>query len=202
VAEIFGGIELTSLITPMENQLVNVVEEMALPYEAGLSVITAGKNPDDTVIAITQGALEKLDRRELQAIIAHEFGHIPNGDAALNIRVATWTCGLIFFAPWVSNWRIYANHGCYIFSTVIIAGTFCLSLVADTAGSVLAGFLGSVLGRRREFLANAFAAQFTRGSQGLGGQRSEKNNRLKNPMAHQQWPIPGFRVFFHSCPFS
>ena len=46
----------------------------------------AGYSPTDAVVAVTRGALDRLNRDELQGVIAHEFSHILNGDMRLNIR--------------------------------------------------------------------------------------------------------------------
>ena len=84
---------------PLRRRLRNVVEEMAiasgvpvpeiyvLEEEAGINAFAAGYTPGDAAVAVTRGALELLDRDELQGVIAHEFSHILNGDMRLNIRL-------------------------------------------------------------------------------------------------------------------
>jgi len=99
VAESLGG-QLIPRNTeePNQRKLLNVVEEMAiasgtpappvylLANEPGINAFAAGFSPRDAVLGITQGAIEQLDRDELQGVIAHEFSHIFNGDMRLNIR--------------------------------------------------------------------------------------------------------------------
>ena len=84
---------------PLRSRLRNVVEEMAiasgvpvpeiyvLEQETGVNAFAAGFAPGDAAIAVTRGALEILDRDELQGVIGHEFSHILNGDMRLNIRL-------------------------------------------------------------------------------------------------------------------
>ncbi|HET9956711.1 MAG TPA: M48 family metalloprotease [Polyangiaceae bacterium] len=91
----------------LERRLVNVVEEMAvaagtpvplvfvLEREQGINAFAAGYELSDAAITVTQGALENLNRDELQAIIAHEFSHILNGDMRLNTRLVSVLHGIL-----------------------------------------------------------------------------------------------------------
>ena len=91
----------------LERRLLNVVEEMAiasgvplpavhvLDGEPGINAFAAGYELDRAAIAVTHGALEKLDRDELQAVVAHEFSHILNGDMRLNTRLIAALHGIL-----------------------------------------------------------------------------------------------------------
>src|SRR5688500_16919240 len=91
----------------LERRLLNVVEEMAiasgvplpavhvLDGEPGINAFAAGYEIDRAAIAVTHGALEKLDRDELQAVVAHEFSHILNGDMRLNTRLIAALHGIL-----------------------------------------------------------------------------------------------------------
>ena len=93
-----------------ERRLVNVVDEMAiasglpapplfvLTREPGINAFTAGHSPGSAVVVVTRGALERLSRDELQAVVAHEFSHILNGDVRLNLRAACALQGIVFLA--------------------------------------------------------------------------------------------------------
>jgi Zn-dependent protease with chaperone function len=88
-------------------RLRNVVEEIAiasgvpvpkvyvLEHESAINAFAAGYAPADAVIAVTRGALERLNRDELQGVIAHEFSHILNGDMRLNIRLIGVLFGIL-----------------------------------------------------------------------------------------------------------
>ena len=69
-----------------------------LPHEAMINAFAAGYRPHDAVIALSRGALEQLDRNELQGVVAHEFAHIANGDIRLNLRLASAVHGLVFLS--------------------------------------------------------------------------------------------------------
>jgi hypothetical protein len=95
-----GGVPIASDTTDFNlRRLRNVVEEIAiasgvpvpkiyvLEHEAAINAFAAGYSPSDAVIAVTRGALDRLNRDELQGVIAHEFSHVLNGDMRLNIRL-------------------------------------------------------------------------------------------------------------------
>lgn len=91
----------------LERRLLNVVEEMAvaagtpvpavyvLEREQAINAFVAGYALEDAAITVTQGALEHLNRDELQAIVAHEFSHVLNGDMRLNTRLIAALHGIL-----------------------------------------------------------------------------------------------------------
>ena len=83
---------------PGRRQLLNIVDEMAIASgvpapqvyvlpEQGINAFAAGFDQSDTVIGVTAGALQSLNRDQLQGVIAHEFSHILSGDMRLNVRL-------------------------------------------------------------------------------------------------------------------
>jgi len=105
VAAALGGTQLLAAsLDSKARRLRNVVEEMAiasgvpvpdiyvLEKEGSINAFAAGFSPSDATVTVTRGAIEFLDRDELQGVIAHEFSHILNGDMRLNIRLI----GLLF----------------------------------------------------------------------------------------------------------
>jgi len=116
VARSLGGIQVNGKDNDLARQrLVNVVEEMAiaarvrkpqvfiLPEEHGINAFAAGHSPDEAAIAVTQGALDNLDRDQLQAVIGHEFSHILNGDMKINMRLTAWIFGLFVITDLASR---------------------------------------------------------------------------------------------------
>ena len=71
---------------------VPVPELYVLEDEPAINAFAAGWSPADAAVAVTRGALDRLNRDELQGVIAHEFSHIVSGDMRLNIRLM----GLLF----------------------------------------------------------------------------------------------------------
>ena len=65
-----------------------------LDGEDAINALAAGWDQQDSVVAVTRGALERLTRDELQGVVAHEFAHILNGDTRLNMRLIGMVFGL------------------------------------------------------------------------------------------------------------
>jgi len=170
----------------LERRLVNVVEEMALAsgvpvpeiyvleQEAGINAFAAGRTTADAAIAVTRGALEHLDRNELQGVIAHEFSHILNGDMRLNQQLMGLAFGILVLSL-IGRWLLRSvrytrsgrgkNNGG-------IAAALAIGLALTIIGGIgvmLSRLIKAAVSRQRERLADASAVQFTREPEGLAG---------------------------------
>ena len=231
VAEMLGG----SLVSPdskdpRERRLLNVVEEMALAAqmlvppvyilreENGINAFAAGVSADDAVVALSQGALEQLNREQLQGVVAHEFSHILNGDMRLNVRIVATLHGLLMinetgrmlmhagsgFGRRRSRfWRSSndKNGGAIL---VFLAGLLVWLLGAT--GQFFGAVIKAALSRQREYLADASAVQFTRNPVGIAGALRiiggyGKQSRVDNPHAYELGHI-FFCNAFHSRVFA
>lgn len=184
VAESLGGVKVTNQTQdPRELQLLNIVQEMAIasgqPMPAvyiieakEINAFAAGIRSDNAAITVTRGALQLLDRDELQGVIAHEFGHIYNQDMKISMRLAAMVMG--FFIVLYIGIRLL--QGSFLFggrggdgerrgnATSLIALIFILAgAFTWFAGAVLR----SMVSRQREYLADACSVQFTRNPDGL-----------------------------------
>jgi Zn-dependent protease with chaperone function len=159
-------------------RLVNIVEEMAiaarirkpqvfvLPDEEGINAFAAGHSPDEAAVAVTQGALDKLDRDQLQAVIGHEFSHILNGDMKINMRLTAWIFGLFVITDLARRVMRGRNRGKSDARLKLVAfGIF----IAGSVGMLAGRLLQAAVSRRREQLADASAVQFTRNPGALQG---------------------------------
>ncbi len=169
---------------PLRRRLRNVVEEMAiasgvpvpeiyvLEEESGINAFAAGFTPSDAAVAVTRGALELLDRDELQGVIAHEFSHILNGDMRLNIRLMGVLFGIMALAL-VGRLIVRGGHHASIVSSrrdrsapvILIVGLGLVIL--GWIGMFFARVIKASVSRQREYLADASAVQFTRQSSGI-----------------------------------
>ncbi len=188
VAESVGGRQLAHHTSdPLERRLLNIVEEMAiasgtpvppvyLMEESGINAFAAGYLPGDAVIGVTRGAIENLNRDELQGVIAHEFSHVFNGDMRTNIRMIGILHGILILSligHMLLRSLYYVNTG----SRDKNSGGIVIALLAMAVVLIVLGFLGSFFGglikaavsRQREFLADASAVQFTRNPHGISG---------------------------------
>jgi Zn-dependent protease with chaperone function len=178
VAEWAGGRLLTDPRDLGERRLLNVVDEMVLASglprpavfvlerEDAINAFAAGWSPETSVVAVTRGALQRLTRDELQGLVAHEFGHIHQGDLRLNMQLLAlvWGLslvhgyGLSLLEPDESDRR--SAFGLLVGPVFVAAG-----LLGWIAGQLLQ----AAVSRQRELLADACAVQFTRSRDGLGG---------------------------------
>ncbi|AIE84918.1 M48 family metallopeptidase [Fimbriimonas ginsengisoli] len=168
--------------TQAEDQVLNnVVEEMAIAAgipkpkvyvidDASPNAFATGRNPEEASIAVTTGLLQKLDRDELQGVMAHEMSHIRNDDIKFMTTV-TVVAGLIplladlfvrmqWFGGGSRRDRDRDDNS--LASIFMIVG-FVLSIVAP----IFAGLLELAVSRKREYLADASAAELTRYPEGL-----------------------------------
>lgn len=168
-----GGVPVPSDTTdPALRRLRNVVEETAiasavpvpavyvLSRESGINALAAGHSAADAALAVTAGALNRLNRDELQAVVAHEFSHIVNGDVRLNIRLMGVLHGIV--ALNLAGKRLYNRKN--PFAVVGMAMT-----AAGYVGVLVARMVKAAVSRQREYLADASAVQYTRQSAGLVG---------------------------------
>lgn len=190
VAEAAGGREVFSDTRDLkEQQLRNIVEEIAIASSVPtpeifiiecrqINAFAAGLKKEKAAIAVTRGALMSLNRDELQGVIAHEFGHLHNGDMKVSTRLAAMVMG--FFIIFYIGIRLLegsffvrggdndqrgggGNSG----QLIALAGLIFIvaGLITWFAGSVLKSFIS----REREYLADACAVQYTRNPNGLAG---------------------------------
>lgn len=169
---------------PILRRLCNVVEEISiasgvptphiyvLTEEKGINALAAGYSFEDAAIVVSQGALDYLNRDELQGVIAHEFTHILNGDMRLNIRMM----GILFGILVISVVGRSFIHGSIVVDNGKDKGGGGILAILGF-GLLLLGYIGVFFGRlirsgvsrQREFLADASAVQFTRNPSGIAG---------------------------------
>ncbi|WP_259753351.1 M48 family metallopeptidase [Pseudomonas sp. GCEP-101] len=197
VAESLGGRLLNlSASNADERRLLNVVEEMALASgspvppvyvleDGSINAFAAGLTPRDAVIGITRGAIEQLERHELQGVIAHEFSHIHHGDMLLNTRLTALLHGMLLlgliggmllrgWSETSSGVRISTrsssndkNGGGSVVLLVIGAGV--VLYVLGYVGTFFGHLIKASVSRQREYLADASAVQFTRDPSTIAG---------------------------------
>ncbi len=188
IAESLGGHQLPPNSTDAdERRLLNVVEEMAiaagLPVppvyvidEDGINAFAAGYGPDDAVIGLTRGAMELLDRDELQGVIGHEFSHILNGDMRLNIRLMSVLFGILVIGV-VGRSLVMsrprrvgmASGGGRRGGVAQVAVLGLALMLLGYIGTFFGNLIKAAVSRQREFLADASAVQFTRNPTGIAG---------------------------------
>ena len=179
VARLMGGHPLPDNPHLDEHRrLKNVADEMAIAAglptprifvmraEPGINAFAAGLRPEDAAVTLTAGALERLDRAELQALVAHELAHIAQGD----MRVRTLSLVLLHGFLFVSLAGAALMGGGLMRRGVRPGPPFFLGVALTAAGAMgasLARVLQAAVGRERELLTDARAAQYTRAPHAL-----------------------------------
>jgi Zn-dependent protease with chaperone function/uncharacterized tellurite resistance protein B-like protein len=172
---------------PGERMYINVVEEMAIasgvpvpgiyimPDESTINAFAAGYSPNEAVVAVTRGCIEKLSRDELQGVVAHEFSHILNGDMRLNIRLMGVLFSILFLAIagyvllriGASGARARNKESAGVAAAGVVFGLGLILI--GSIGHFFASLIKAAVSRQREFLADSSAVQFTRNPEGIGG---------------------------------
>ena len=180
-----GAWEVVEPATPEQRTLVNVVEEMAIA--SGLprpriylvpdpdpNAFATGRDPESASIAVTEGLLAALSREELQGVVAHEMAHVRN----LDVRLMTLLAGMVGAIALMSD-----GMGRMLRAGTRVGGSrgggrrggggkgggnplalvvLVLWLLTLVIAPVVSRILAMSVSRKREFLADATGAQFTR----------------------------------------
>jgi len=209
VAAMLGSAPIdTNSNDPAEQRLINVVEEMSIASgvpvpeiyvleDSTINAFAAGHGPGDTAIGVTRGCIERLNRDELQGVIAHEFSHILHGDMKLNIRLIGVLHGILLLAiigGFLFRIAVYSpgsrssndkNKGAGVFVFLAVAAALYLT---GWIGVFFGKLIKAAVSRQREFLADASAVQYTRNPAGLAGalaKISKFTSRIENPRAEE-----------------
>jgi len=162
-------------------KLVNILDSLVisagLPEKPQLYVIedaqpnafATGRNPKHAVICVTTGLLEKLDYYELEGVLAHEMSHIKNYDILLSAVVSVMVGFVVILSDWFTRISFYGgrrgrdgdndNNGNAI---IMLIGLIFLILAP-----IFGQLMQLAISRKREFLADATAIEFTRNPDGL-----------------------------------
>ena len=147
------------------------------------NAFATGRDPEHAVIAVTTGLAEKLEKKELEGVIAHELSHIGNRDILLSTIIVVLVGFVALMADWFRRWAWFGGGdgdrdrgqlGLILFIAGII-----LSILAPLAAMLVQ----LAISRKREFLADADGALLTRYPEGLAG-ALEKISADPTPMRH------------------
>jgi heat shock protein HtpX len=164
-------------------QLMNVVREMAVAANVPMPAVytiddtapnafATGRDPAHASIAITTGLLEKLDREELQGVIAHEMSHVRNFDIRFSLIVGVMVGAIAILADFflrftfwggLSGRRSSRDSGGNGAAAVIAIIAIVLAILAP----IVAKFIQLAVNRQREYLADSSGVELTRDPYGL-----------------------------------
>ncbi len=170
--------------------LANVVEGLAIAAgipapkayiieDSAPNAFATGRNPESSSVAVTTGLLDKLNRLELEGVIAHEMSHIKNFD----IRYATLVAILVGTVALLSDWmrRSFFYRGRKKKGGAGSGIIVLIALVLAILAPIIAQLIRLALSRQREYLADASGALLTRYPEGLAS-ALEKISRDTEPL--------------------
>ena len=161
------------LFRTVENLCIGAGLPMPKVYiieDGSMNAFATGRDPDHASVAITRGLLEKLDRRELEGVLAHELSHIGNRDTLVMTTVVVLIGALALLSDlalrmtWfgAGSRNSYRGKNNKAGALILIA-----ALIAIVVAPIVARLISFAISRQREFLADASGALLTRYPEGL-----------------------------------
>ncbi|WP_057876045.1 zinc metalloprotease HtpX [Liquorilactobacillus aquaticus] len=161
-------------------ELWHIIEDMALvgkvPMprvfiidDASPNAFATGRDPEHSAVAVTKGLMSRLNREELEGVIAHEISHVRNYDIRLQttalalVSVISMLVNIGFNSFWWGGGRRRDNEGGNGANIIMLV----LSILMLILGPIAASLAQMALSRNREFLADASGVELTRNPQGL-----------------------------------
>jgi heat shock protein HtpX len=189
----FSGASLVLLsvhatpLTPSTNQdqiLLDVISEMAtaarmpvpkayLIDDPSPNAFATGRDPKHSVICVTQGLVDQMDREEMQGVIGHEMSHVADYDIRTMMMIAVMAGGIAMLSDFVYRWMFFGGFGERggrssnsrddQMAALIKIAVIILAAVAPIFSQLLA----MAVSRQREYLADASSVEFTRNPRAL-----------------------------------
>ena len=155
----FSAAENISLATGLPMPKLFVIDDSAP------NAFATGRDPNHAVVAATTGLLDKLDKTEIESVVAHEMSHVKNYDMRLMSVVVVLVGMITLLADFLmrSSWSRKRSSDSQGIGGIILVIGLVLALLSPLIGKLIQ----LALSRRREFLADAGSAMITRQPSGL-----------------------------------
>lgn len=150
--------------------------------DPAMNAFATGRDPEHAVVCATSGLLDRLDRREIEGVIAHELSHVKNFDTRLMAVVAVLVGTIAFMADlfmrslWWGGGRRNRDNDNSLGGILLIVG-----IILAILSPIAATLIQLAVSRKREYLADASGAYLTRYPEGLA-RALEKLSRDKDPL--------------------
>lgn len=173
--ELYRIVENLSITAGVPMPKVHIIPSPAI------NAFATGRDPQHASIAVTEGALETLERSELEGVLAHELSHVKNYDIRLMMIVAVFVGTIVLIGDWFFRSRLWGFRGSRSRDErqAGVAVFALIGLALLILSPLIAQLIQFAVSRRREFLADASAVLLTRYPDGL-------SNALKKIHAHHQ----------------
>ena len=179
VLKVSGAQETDATRTP---QLMNIVQELAIAANVPIpkvyviddtapNAFATGRDPKHASVAITTGLLQKLDREELQGVIAHELSHVRNFDIRFAMIVGVLVGSIALLADFFLRFSFWGGGGRRSRDSGGSGGLqiifLVIAIVLSIVAPIVARFVQLAVNRQREYLADASSVELTRNPYGL-----------------------------------
>jgi heat shock protein HtpX len=165
-------------------RLYNIVEEMKIASglekvpdiyiinDPAPNAFAVGRSPDKAAVAVTTGLLQKLNRDELQGVIGHEISHIKNRDVLLMAITSVMLGTIVILAWYASRFMLFGGAGRSRSSSSSGGGgaqliILVVAIVLMILAPIMAQLIYFAISRKREYMADASSALYTRYPEGL-----------------------------------
>jgi heat shock protein HtpX len=136
--------------------------------DSSMNAFATGRDPEHGVICFTTGIIQRLDKRELEGVVAHEMSHIGNYDTRLMSIVSILVGSVSLLADWFTRGLFYKRGRRSSDRGGSVNGIlFLIGMVLIVLSPIIATLIKLAISRKREFLADSTAALITRYPKGL-----------------------------------
>jgi len=165
--------------TPKHRMVLDVIQEMALAArlpvpkayfipDSSPNAFATGRNPEHSVICVTQGLIDNMDREELQGVMGHEMSHIADYDIRTMMMVAVLVGGVAMLSDFMVRLNFFRSGDRHSDRDsggggIIVLAVFLLAVIAPFLSQLIA----MAVSREREYLADASSVEFTRNPRAL-----------------------------------
>lgn len=160
--ELYRLVENLCITAGLPTPKLYIIEDTAM------NAFATGRDPAHGVICLTTGIISRLNKTELEGVIAHELSHIGNRDILLSTVVVVMVGFIALLADWFRNWAFWGGGSDdddrpAQFRIILMVVALVLSILAPIAAMMMQ----LAISRKREFLADASGALLTRYPEGL-----------------------------------
>ena len=170
--------------TPKHQMVLDVVREMAIASRMPVpkayimddpapNAFATGRDPEHSVVCVTSGLVEEMDREELQGVLGHEMAHIRDYDIRTMMMIAILVGGIAMLSDFVFRWTFFGGLGAGerresgdsndSSGAIIAIAVIVLAILAP----LFAQLIAMAVSREREYLADASSVEFTRNPRAL-----------------------------------
>jgi heat shock protein HtpX len=143
------------------------VPKIYIIQDSSPNAFATGRDPEHAVICLTTGIIEKLDKSELEGVIAHELSHIGNRDILLSTAIVVLVGFVALLAGFFRRWSFFGGRDNDRESGQLGVILFIVAIILSILAPIAAMLIQLAISRKREYLADADGALLTRYPEGL-----------------------------------